>query len=205
LQNEKRTQPTEFGLKGKVVFLASNNIHKYQESKTVLSDFGIALGMLRVKTQEVQSESLKEIAERSARDAFTICNLPVIAEDAGLFIEMLRGFPGPYAAYAYKTLGNAGIIKLMKDAANRKARFQSAIAYYDNSLSAPLCFKGVAEGEIMMKEQAGNGQSGFGFDPIFKPKESKKTFAEMAIEEKNLFSHRAIAVRKFAQWYKSQQ
>jgi XTP/dITP diphosphohydrolase len=48
----------------------------------------------------------------------------------------------------------------------------------------------------------GNGKSGFGFDPVFQPNGSAKTFAEMAIGEKNGFSHRANAVRKFAEWYK---
>jgi XTP/dITP diphosphohydrolase len=201
--NENRNCLNEFCLKGKVVFLASNNIHKYQESKAILSEFGIALGMLRVKGHEVQSDSLKEIAQESVKDAFAACNLPVIVEDAGLFVDGLRGFPGPYAAYAYKTLGNAGVLKLMGDIANRGARFQSAIAYYDSSMEDPICFEGVAEGEITIEECSGTGQSGFGFDPIFKPKRSRKTFAEMAIQEKNGFSHRAAAIRKFAGWYKS--
>jgi XTP/dITP diphosphohydrolase len=47
------------------------------------------------------------------------------------------------------------------------------------------------------------GKSGFGFDPIFQPEGSVKTFAEMTIEEKNSYSHRAAAMRKFAKWYKS--
>jgi XTP/dITP diphosphohydrolase len=203
LMNENRNRLTEFCLKGKVVFLASNNIHKYQESKAVLSEFGIALGMLRVKGHEIQSESLKEIAQENAKDAFALCSLPIIVEDAGLFVDALHGFPGPYAAYAYKTLGNAGILKLMEDITNRKAKFQSAIAYCDSSLKDPICFEGTSEGEIIREERSGNGQSGFGFDPIFRPERNRKTFAEMTIAEKNGFSHRADAIRKFAKWYKS--
>jgi len=70
-------------------------------------------------------------------------------------------------------------------------------------MEVPLCFEGSSEGEITTEERSGDGQSGFGFDPIFKPKLSKKTFAEMSIEEKSHFSHRATAVRKFAEWYKT--
>jgi XTP/dITP diphosphohydrolase len=58
------------------------------------------------------------------------------------------------------------------------------------------------EGEIVTEEKRRNGNSGFGFDPVFKPIRAIKTFAEMSILEKNGFSHRAEAFRAFAQWYK---
>jgi XTP/dITP diphosphohydrolase len=168
----------------------------------VLAEYKIALGMLRVKTAEIQSDSLNEIAQRSAMDAFRRCRLPVIVEDAGLFIEALKGFPGPYAAYVYKKIGNAGLLKLMENVENRKAKFQSTIAYYDGHLEASTSFEGEAAGEITKEERKRNGKSGFGFDPIFQPCGSAKAFAEMTVEEKNGYSHRARAVRKFAEWYK---
>jgi XTP/dITP diphosphohydrolase len=191
----------EFKLKGRVVFFATNNVNKFNEVRRVLAEYKIAVGMLRVKTAEIQSDSLREIARTSAIDAFRKCNLPVIVEDAGLFIDALNGFPGPYAAYAYKTIGNAGLLKLMANVEDRKAIFQSVMAYYDGH-STPVCFEGEATGKITNKERRGNGKSGFGFDPIFQPAGSAKTFAEMTVEEKNGFSHRASAVRKFAEWYK---
>jgi XTP/dITP diphosphohydrolase len=192
----------KFPLKGRVVFFATNNINKFNEARSILAKLGIAVGMLRVKAAEIQSDSLKKIAQTSAQDAFKRCGLPVIVEDAGLFIGALNGFPGPYAAYAYKTIGNKGLLKLMKSVEVRKARFQSAIAYCDSREDVPACFKGEANGEITVNERSGSGKSGFGFDPIFRPYGSAKTFAEMTIEEKNGFSHRANAVRKFAEWYK---
>ena len=204
MQKENKTHEPVFKLKGRVVFLASNNIHKFMEARVVLSNCGIALGMLRVKTAEIQSDKLSDIALTSVVDAFRKCSLPLIVEDAGLFIDALGGFPGPYAAYAYKTLGNKGLLKLMENVENRKAKFQSAIAYYDSHLDLPICFEGEAEGTITTNEDNGNNPSSFGFDPIFMPTGSKKTFAEMLIEEKNGFSHRAQAVGKFASWYKRQ-
>jgi XTP/dITP diphosphohydrolase len=195
----------EFPLKGRIVFFATGNIHKFNEARSILTGLDIAVGMLRVKDTEIQSDSLREIAQASALDAFKRCGLPVIVEDAGLFIAALNGFPGPYAAYAYKTIGNKGLLTLMKNVENRKARFQSAIAYCDNEAKAPLVFEGEAEGEITAEERRGSGKAGFGFDPIFKPNGSAKTFAEMTLEEKNGFSHRAKAVRKFAEWYKKLQ
>jgi len=157
--------------------------------------------MLRVKALEIQSDSLSDIAQASAIDAFRRCHLPLIVEDAGLFVDVLNGFPGPYSAYVYKTVGNAGLLKLMGKVAYRKAAFKSAIVYYDGH-EAPVCFEGEAAGKITHEERVGNGESGFGFDPVFQPDGSAKTFAEMALEEKNGFSHRAKAISKFAEWYK---
>jgi len=201
-QKEGRKHSVTFKLKGRVIFFATNNVNKFNEARTILTGYSIAVGMLRVKTAEIQSANLKEIAQTSAQDAFKRCHLPVIVEDAGLFIEALRGFPGPYAAYAYKTIGNKGLLKLMENVEDNRARFRSVIAYCDNSSCVPVCFEGEAAGKITTEERRGNGKSGFGFDPIFQPSGSEKTFAEMNIEEKNGFSHRAKAVCKFAEWYK---
>ena len=189
-----------FQLKGRVIFFATNNINKFNEARKVLAEHKIAVGMLRVKTLEIQSESLKEIAETSVLQAFEKCHLPIIVEDAGLFIDALNGFPGPYAAYVYRTIGNRGLLKLMADNEDRKAKFQSVVAYYSAELKSPICFKGEVKGEVIRKEK--KGKSGFGFDPIFKPEDSNETFAEMTTVEKNKYSHRAHALQKFAEWYK---
>ena len=191
-----------FLLKGRVIFFATNNINKFNEARKVLAEYKIAVGMLKVKTLEIQSESIEEIAKTSILEAFKRCNLPVIVEDAGLFIGALNGFPGPYAAYAYKAIGNRGLLQLMENAKNRKAEFQSVIAYFDAELKSPICFKGEVAGEIAKEERKGDHKSGFGFDPVFKPADSNKTFAEMSLADKNKYSHRAKALLKFAEWYK---
>jgi len=191
-----------FQLKGKVIFFATNNVNKFNEARKVLAEYKIAVGMLRVKTLEIQSESLEEIAKKSVEEAFKKCNLPIIIEDAGLFIEALNGFPGPYAAYVYKTIGNRGLLRLMENVENRKAKFQSVVAYYSAGFDSPIFFKGEVIGEITKEERKGCCESSFGFDPIFEPLEGGgKTFAEMAIAEKNKYAHRAKALRRFAEWY----
>jgi XTP/dITP diphosphohydrolase len=200
LQKGKRKLNMGFKLKGKVIFFATNNFHKFDEARRVLAEHKIAVGMLRVKALEIQSDSLNDIAQASAIDAFKRCRLPVIVEDAGLFVDVLNGFPGPYAAYVYKTVGNTGLLKLMGKVAYRKATFKSAVVYYDGH-GAPVCFEGEAAGKITNEERVGKGKSGFGFDPIFQPAGGAKTFAEMTLEEKNSFSHRAKAISKFADWY----
>ena len=190
-----------FQLRGKVIFFATDNIHKFDEAGKVLAQYKIVVGMLRAKALEIQSDNLEEIAKTSVLDAFKRCNLPLIVEDAGLFIDALNGFPGPYAAYVYRTIGNKGLLKLMEKIKTRKARFHSVIAYYSAELKLPISFKGEVAGEIAKEERRGKRESGFGFDPIFKPAESNKTFAEMTTVEKNKYSHRAQALRKFAEWY----
>ena len=194
-----------FELRGRVIFFATNNINKYNEARKVLQDYKIATGMLRVKALEIQSDNLEEIAQASTVDALKKCNLPIIVEDAGLFIEAVNGFPGPYAAYAYKTIGNKGLLKLMENIENRKATFKSVVAYNSLELERPTCFAGEVAGEITKEERRGAGKSGFGFDPVFKPANVGRTFAEMSIAEKNIYSHRALALRKFAEWYRKLQ
>jgi XTP/dITP diphosphohydrolase len=133
-----------------------------------------------------------------------MCHLPIFVEDAGLFIDALNGFPGPYAAYVYKTIHNNGVLKLMEEEKNRKAVFQSVIAFCSKETPTPVSFFGESKGEITQTQRIEAGKSGFGFDPIFKPEGSKKTFAEMTITEKNVYSHRANAIHKFAKWYQTQ-
>jgi XTP/dITP diphosphohydrolase len=200
--SKKENSNQSCNLNGKVVFFATGNINKFNEARSILSSYGFAVAMLRVKGEEIQSDSLKEIAQTSAVNAFKRSHLPIFVEDAGLFIDALSGFPGPYAAYVYKTIHNSGILRLMENVADRHARFQSVIAYCDQTLCEPECFDGESNGEITTTERKQQGKSAFGFDPIFQPVGSSKTFAEMTIEEKNGFSHRAIAIRKFADWYK---
>jgi len=184
----------------KHVLFITGNFHKYNEVRSILSSRGIAVGMLRMKGVEIQSDCIEEIAEHCAVEAFKQCRMPLIVEDAGLFIEALEGFPGPYSAYVYKTIQNRGILKLMEKTHNRKATFCSAIVYCSQE-TGPMLFEGKTEGEITLTERRNDNNSGFGFDPIFQPLNSEKTFAEMTLKEKNELSHRAKAINKFAQWH----
>jgi len=192
-----------FRLRGRVVFFATNNINKFNEARRVLGEFKIAVGMLRAKSFEIQSDSLEEIAKASVIDAFHRCNLPIIVEDAGLFVDALKGFPGPYAAYVYRTIGNRGLLRLMENVGDRRGRFESVIAYFSGEVKEPICFEGTVLGKIALSERKKNAETGFGFDPLFIPSGGKRTFAEMSIEEKNRSSHRANAFQKFAEWYKT--
>jgi XTP/dITP diphosphohydrolase len=200
--SKKENNKKACNIDGKVVFFATGNINKFNEARSILSPYGISIGLLRMKGDEIQSDTLEEIAKSSVINAYNRTHLPIFVEDAGLFIEALNGFPGPYAAYVYKTINNKGILKLMEKTKDRQAEFQSVIAYCDQNFSEPKAFDGESKGEITLSERKPQGKTPFGFDPIFQPNGSGKSFAEMTTEEKNGFSHRAIAIRKFAEWFK---
>jgi len=185
--------------KSKVVFFATGNFHKFNEARRVLAEFKIATAMLRMEAIEIQDNDIANIAKASATDALKKTGLPLITEDAGLFIEALNGFPGPYSSYVYQTLGTKGVLKLMEKTEKRDASFHSVVAFCSPQEN-PRTFHGEIKGKISMQER---GSHGFGFDPIFEPlsDDYQKTFAEMSIQEKNKFSHRAQALRSFAKWY----
>jgi XTP/dITP diphosphohydrolase len=161
------------------LFFVSSNSHKYQEANIILDSLGINLGFLKFNLKEIQSNSLDVIAIAKARDAFSKFKKPVIIEDDGLFIDSIDGFPGPYSSYVFKTIGNKGILNLLKN--NRKAKFVSIITYCDKTILQS--FKGKLDGRIS----------------IFIPNNSKKTFAEL--NNKNELSHRYKALKKFSNWY----
>jgi XTP/dITP diphosphohydrolase len=184
--------------RGKVAYFVTSNIHKFQEARRILSEYKIATAKLKVEAVEIQDDSLENIAKYSIQDAIKNCGLPVFVEDAGLFVEALDGFPGPYSKYVYNTVGLKGILKLMKNLTNRSAYFMSVIAFGSPDMQ-PVCFVGKVEGTISLEMR---GTYGFGYDPIFVPSDGDgRTFAEMTTTEKNAFSHRGEALRKFAEWY----
>jgi XTP/dITP diphosphohydrolase len=183
-----------------VAFFVTGNVHKFNEARDVLKEFGISTAMLDLDTAEIQADDIDAIAKTSAMEAAKKSGMPIFVEDAGLFVDALKGFPGPYSSYVYRTLGTRGILRLMKDTIQRDAHFYSAVAFSDSSkASSTKCFIGKVKGKIALKEQ---GKMGFGFDPIFAPSdEPDKTFAEITQQEKNKWSHRAKALRKFGSWY----
>jgi XTP/dITP diphosphohydrolase len=187
-------------LKGKVAYFVTTNVHKFYEARRVLSEYKIVTAMLRVGAIEIQDDNPENIAKTSAMDAVKNSGLPIFVEDAGIFVEALNGFPGPYSSYVYRTIGIKGILKLMKNMKKRDAYFQAVIAF-SSPEEPPICFTGRVKGEVSLKEQ---GTSGFGYDPIFEPSEGEgRTFAEMSMDEKNRLSHRAKALKKFGEWYVS--
>ena len=122
--------------------------------------------------------------------------LPCFADDTGLEIESLNNEPGVYSARYAGEQKNAEdnmnlVLQKLATETNRNAQFKTIIALNINDQQH--LFEGIVKGEIT-NEKSGN--QGFGYDPIFKPENSEKTFAEMDLTEKNTMSHRARAFEK---------
>lgn len=180
--------------------LVTTNRGKIKEFHQILNQYNLRYRVEYLKTREVQSTDLKEIAKESALYAYNILREPVLVEDAGLFINSLNGFPGPYSSYVYKTIGLRGILKLMNNVEDRSAFFQSVIAFFSPYTGIRL-FSGEARGKISYEPR---GVGGFGFDPIFIPDEGDgRTFAELEVDEKNKLSHRGKSMRNFIEWITS--
>ncbi|MGC9170034.1 MAG: XTP/dITP diphosphatase [Thermoproteus sp.] len=177
------------------IYLATSNPHKVAEARHVLGEYSIEVEQKDVEKLEIQADDVEAVAEVAARRLCELGEELVAVEDAGLYIDALNGFPGPYSEYVYRTLGIAGILKLMAGVENRSAHFKSAVAIcVEGSVKV---FAGIAEGFIIGEPR---GSGGFGFDPIFVPAGHTKTFAEMSLEEKSALSHRGKAFRALAEW-----
>lgn len=184
--------------KYKIRFVTGNQ-NKFNEVNQLLSKYHVELQMVKSKKIEIQNNNISVISKTSLKEIKQKISGPLIVEDSGLFIKSLNGFPGPYSAYIYETLGCKGILKLLEGHKDREVEFRSAVAFSENKISSDIkIFLGIAKGTITTKMY---GTRGFGFDPIFMPLQLNKTFGEIGIEKKNKYSHRAIAINDFAFWY----
>ncbi|ABM80298.1 XTP/dITP diphosphatase [Hyperthermus butylicus] len=182
-------------MEARVILIATTNKHKIEEINEVLQSCGYRVEPAAASKLEVQSNRLEDVAAYAAIQAYLALQRPVIVEDAGLFVEALGGFPGPYSSYVFKTIGIRGLLKLLEDVENRRAYFKSVIALAHSG--GVEVFTGTVHGVIAEKPR---GDRGFGYDPVFIPEGSSKTFAEMETQEKNKFSHRGKAARELCRW-----
>ncbi len=179
-------------------YFATENDHKIEEANAALERFKIKTEKLtNFEKIEIQHPDLQEIASTALTLIIQKHQERIIVEDSGLFVHALNGFPGPFSSQTFDSIGVEGILKLLQGAKTRKAEFRSAVAFgFKGEILST--FSSVTEGNIAMEPR---GQGGFGFDPIFTPMWTQKTFAEMSLKEKSVYSHRAKALTKLALWY----
>jgi XTP/dITP diphosphohydrolase len=182
-------------------YFATGNEHKLQEANAALAQYGMqALKLEDYHKIEIQSNDLEDIAYSALALIIQKTDKPVFVEDSGLFVHELNGFPGPYSSYVFETLGVEGVLKLLEGAKSRKAEFRSSVAFgMEGKWLAN--FNSTTEGTIQLQPR---GENGFGFDPIFVPMWTQKTFAEMEMKEKTIYSHRAKALSKLALWFQNE-
>lgn len=190
----------------KLVF-ASQNAHKAAEIQAVIpSEISICtlseLGIIEDIPET--AATLEGNALMKMEYLVDRLNLSCFADDTGLEIDALHGEPGVYSARYAGEQRNAVdnmrlVLEKLTGETNRNARFRTVIALWWEGKSH--LFEGIVEGIITT---APIGNQGFGYDPIFQPNGATKTFAEMTMEEKNQWSHRARAVQQLVEFLKKQ-
>lgn len=183
--------------------LATKNRHKLDEMRHALDGLGIGLRsafeFADLPDVVEDADTLEGNALKKARETFAITGIASVADDTGLEVEALGGRPGVWSArYAGPDATYAmNVDKLLAEMGDvppgrRGARFRTVIA-----LAGPdgeWTVDGVCEGEILTERR---GEGGFGYDPVFRPAGSDRTFAEMTMDEKTLISHRGKALKAF--------
>lgn len=185
---------------------ATSNENKVKEIRSILPE-GMEVKSLRDIGFEGELEETRgTISGNSLQKAEYLSEhfkVACFAEDTGLEIDALGGKPGVYSArYAGEKASYqdnvSKVLKEMEGLQNRLARFVTVITYYN--AGKYVQFEGICEGEILREER---GIEGFGYDPIFIPLGCNHSFAEMRLEEKNLYSHRKKAFAQFLEFLKS--
>jgi len=190
----------------KLVF-ATNNAHKLSEVKAILEPEFQIISLTDLNCNDDIPETATTLEGNALIKAKYISDkfgLDCFADDTGLEVEALNGEPGVYSArYAGENHdANKNMIKvldLLGNTENRKACFRTVITLIQNGETTS--FEGKIDGTISLKP---SGNSGFGYDPIFVPEGYNLSFAELSSEEKNLISHRALAVKKLTEHLKQQ-
>lgn len=183
----------------KEIVFATNNLHKLEEIRQIIGNKFNILSLKDINCNEDIPETattLEGNAEIKARYIKEHYGYDCFADDTGLEVEALGGAPGVlsarYAGENHDSQANMELLlKNLSGKENRAARFRTVIALLIGDELTLM--DGIVEG-VITHERAGD--SGFGYDPIFKPNESDVTFAQMSSDDKNKISHRGRATVK---------
>ncbi|MDG1730592.1 MAG: non-canonical purine NTP diphosphatase [Algibacter sp.] len=185
---------------------ATNNLNKIKEVQSLIPSNIKLLSLKDIGCFEDVPETQETIEGNATQKAEYIkahYGYDCFADDTGLEVEALNGAPGVYSArYAGKQRDAHDnmnkILENLKNKPYREARFKTVVALHlNNKLKT---FTGICEGAITKTKQ---GEGGFGYDPIFKPKGFNKTFAEMDLSLKNKIGHRGKAITKLVDFLNS--
>ena len=183
----------------KKIVVATNNKGKLKEIKEILNEYELlSLKDLNLNIEVKEGEdTFKGNSLKKAKEVFKVTNIPCIADDSGLCIDVLNGWPGVETARflgkeASQKDRNRYILEKMigKTEEERKAKVVCDIAYVNSENE--IVVEGIITGRI---SEAERGNNGFGFDSIFEL-DNGKTLAELSEEEKNEVSSRRIAIEK---------
>jgi len=179
----------------------SNNKNKVIEIKKIFKEFNLKLLSLidlNINNEpEENGKTFEENAKIKSDYGFNITGVPCFADDSGICIETLNWNPGVHSKRFLNNFKNneicfRSIIQSTKNNGKQNAYFKTSISLTVRK-DQNIFFNGVINGKISDQIK---GDFGFGYDPIFVPKNYKRTLAELSTKEKNQISHRSIAVTK---------
>ena len=189
------------------VVLATRNAHKVAEVRRILDAAGLDIDLVGLDAfpdaPEVAETGLtfEENALLKARAVAVATQLPAIADDSGLAVDVLGGMPGIFSArWAGRSRDDQANLALVLDQLadiaddERGAAFVCAAASANPDVTTDVV-RGQLRGSLTREPR---GSNGFGYDPIFVPEGEARTTAEMAPEEKDAISHRGVAFRALA-------
>jgi XTP/dITP diphosphohydrolase len=180
----------------KLIF-ATNNLHKIEEIQPVLPS---SIELITLKQAGIEREipephdSLEENAREKAQTIYSLTETSCFSEDTGLEVRALQGAPGVrsarYAEGDPRFASNVEkLLHELREKNDRTAQFRTVICLILQGRTQ--YFEGLCAGTIIDEPR---GTKGFGYDPVFVPDGDTRTFAEMELAQKNLFSHRRKAV-----------
>ena len=190
------------------ILLATRNDDKRRELSNMLGDEVVLHHPDEYSSEEVEetADSLYGNAMLKAEAGFLLSHLPTIADDTGLEVDALDGAPGVYSSRfaGPDATYEDNVRKLLEElrgveSVKRTARFRTVLVYLDGN--GGKRFDGTLEGRIIEERRGANG---FGYDPVFLPEGSDLTLAELDTAAKNKISHRGMAFRSFAEWWRMQ-
>ena len=176
----------------KTINFITGNLKKYLEVEKILPN----LRQVNLELLEIQELDAKKIIEHKlleARSRFKEKDAVFMVEDTSLYLDCMKGLPGPLIKWFLATIGNDGLYNIAKNSKNNKAEARTLIGFYDSGKIK--YFQGIVKGKIVAPRK-----SDFGWDAIFKPDGYKKVMGEMTKEEKNSISMRGNAARKLKEY-----
>ena len=184
----------------KKIIYVTGNWAKIESAKQALEPLGFEIENIKMDTLEIQADTAAEVAAFSAKYASDRLKCDVLKNDSGIYVDALKVFPGPYTHYADDTIGEDGLLKLMQNETNRKARFIESYAYCEYG-KEPVIFESVTHGTIAYEK---SGTYGWSWDFVFIPDGQTKTMGCFPDDERwKLFSREGLF--KLAEYLKNKE
>jgi XTP/dITP diphosphohydrolase len=186
----------------KQIVIATSNAKKLIEIQSILADMNVEIlppSHFKIDAAEEPFHTFVENALIKARHASRLSELPAIADDSGISVDILGGQPGVLSARfagepSSDQKNNEKLLKLLENETNRKAHYTCVIVFVKHELDPePVIAEGIWHGEILKSPR---GSGGFGYDPLFLDHMTEKAVAELPSEIKNRISHRGQALHK---------